>query len=86
MGSQTGLPEPFYGEEQTIEIGHSPLPAPMPMKAPHIGHQHHLCHYADTGHVTLEEMKTLIKDPKFICKKCGRAAAREENLCEPTPL
>jgi hypothetical protein len=33
-----------------------------------------------------ETFKALVKDPKFICKKCGRAAAKEENLCEPAPL
>jgi hypothetical protein len=30
--------------------------------------------------------KDLVRNPKFICKKCGRAAAKEENLCEPVPL
>jgi len=40
---------------------------------------------ADRG-VDLETVKALVKNPKFICKKCGRAAAKEENLCEPVPL
>ena len=28
----------------------------------------------------------LVRDPKFICKKCGRAAKSEDNLCKPTDL
>lgn len=53
--------------------------------APHLGHSQHLCDMAIRG-VDLKTYKELVKDPKFICKKCGRAAAKEENLCEPVPL
>ena len=53
---------------------------------PHIGHRHHLCALSESGECTLEEYKALVKNPKFICKKCGRAAANEDNLCEPVPL
>lgn len=35
---------------------------------------------SDSG---LTELKTLVKDSKFICRDCGRAAAHEESLCEP---
>jgi len=35
---------------------------------------------------TVEEIKALVKDAKFVCKVCGRAAAAEENLCEPVPI
>ena len=66
-----GPPMVFHGREGTV---------------PHIGHQKHLCALAEQGHITLDEMKKLIRDPKFICKKCGRVAAKEENLCEPVPL
>ena len=57
-----------------------------PDKMPHIGHQKHLCYLAESGESTLEEVKALVKDAKFVCKVCGRAAATEENLCEPVPL
>jgi hypothetical protein len=33
-----------------------------------------------------ETYKNLVKNARFICRKCGRAAAKEENLCEPAPL
>jgi hypothetical protein len=54
-------------------------------RAPHLGHMHHLCDMANRG-VALKVVKKLVKKPKFICKNCGRAAAKEENLCEPVPL
>jgi hypothetical protein len=53
---------------------------------PHIGHRNHLCDMAEKGQLSLEQMKALAKDPKFICKKCGRAAHSADNLCEPVPL
>ncbi|MCJ7768302.1 hypothetical protein MUP79_07925 [Candidatus Bathyarchaeota archaeon] len=36
--------------------------------------------------VSLEHMKALVENPKFVCKKCGRVTAKEGNLCEPVPL
>lgn len=57
----------------------------MEKGAPHLGHSKHLCDMVLKG-ADLETYKNLVKDPKFICKKCGRAAAKEENLCEPVPL
>lgn len=32
------------------------------------------------------ELRPLVKNAKFICKECGRAAAKAENLCAPEPL
>jgi hypothetical protein len=58
----------------------------QPQAAPHIGHQQHLCYMCESGGCTLEQVKALVKDAKFVCKKCGRAAVHEENLCEPVPL
>ena len=68
-------------ESQVLKMQQS-----TPVKSPHIGHKNHLCDLAEAGNVTLEQMKALTRDPKFICKKCGRAAASEDNLCEPVPL
>jgi hypothetical protein len=36
--------------------------------------------------VPKEELKPLIRNAKYICSCCGRAAANEENLCAPEPL
>jgi|WetSurMetagenome_2_1015567.scaffolds.fasta_scaffold1259495_2 hypothetical protein len=35
---------------------------------------------SDSG---LKELKSLIKDSKFVCRDCGRAATSEESLCKP---
>jgi hypothetical protein len=34
----------------------------------------------------LKLLKALVKDPKYICKGCGRAAVSEINLCTPEKL
>jgi hypothetical protein len=31
----------------------------------------------------LKRLKALIKDPKYVCKECGRAAVNEGSLCSP---
>jgi hypothetical protein len=60
---------------------------PMGYRAnPHIGHKHHLCVMAEWGEVGLEQMKDLVRNPNFVCKRCGRVAKSEANLCEPAPL
>ena len=47
-------------------------------------HTGHLCVLASQE--KFEEIKELVKDPKFICFNCGRAADCEKNLCNPMPL
>jgi hypothetical protein len=41
---------------------------------------------SESGEYDLEQIKDLVKDAKFMCRKCGRVARREENVCEPVPL
>jgi uncharacterized surface protein with fasciclin (FAS1) repeats len=53
---------------------------------PHVGHANHLCDLAESGRLSLNEMKTLVRDPNYICKKCGRVANKADSLCEPAPL
>lgn len=60
---------------------------PTPARAmPHLGHGDHLCHLVEDMGISINEYKALVKNPKFLCKKCGRVAAKEENLCEPVKL
>ena len=33
-----------------------------------------------------KEYKELIKNPRYMCKKCGRSAAKTKNLCKPVKL
>ncbi len=58
------------------------------IKMPHPEHEQHLCYLQNIGYVqsNLEDIKSLVKDPKFVCKNCGRAAANEKNLCNPEKL
>ena len=58
------------------------------VKMPHVGHEEHLCLLHNTGYVSdnLEDYKKLVRNPKFVCKGCGRVAANEKNLCAPEKL
>ena len=60
----------------------------MSEKKKNCGHEHghpgHLCVLASQG--KFEEIKAVIKNPKFMCFNCGRIADREGNLCNPMPL
>ena len=52
----------------------------------HAGHDKHLCKIIVGDMEEIEKIKRLVYDPKYICAKCGRAANKEENLCEPQKL
>lgn len=64
------------------------FPLDLEIVKPHPGHEAHLCMAANIGFVehNLEEYKKYVRGPKFVCKKCGRAAAKAENLCQPVEL
>ncbi|HOS94195.1 MAG TPA: hypothetical protein PLD23_09045 [Armatimonadota bacterium] len=34
----------------------------------------------------LNDLRGLVRDAQYICKKCGRAAAKKRNLCSPVKL
>jgi hypothetical protein len=55
---------------------------------PHSKHEQHLCFLQNVGYVenNLEEYKRLVRNPKFVCKNCGRVAENSVNLCEPEKL
>ena len=57
----------------------------MTKTEPHPGHENHLCKMVEDKGLT-DEMRGLIKDAKYVCSCCARAAAKEENLCLPEPL
>jgi hypothetical protein len=42
-----------------------------------------ICEIDLSSDLGFKELKTLTKDSKFVCRGCGRAAAREERLCQP---
>ncbi len=37
-------------------------------------------------HNSIEKIRERVKDPKFICKDCGRAANKKEYLCSRVDL
>ena len=57
-------------------------------KMPHTGHDKHLCYLVNLRfqESNPEEYKSLIKEPKFYCQNCGRAAASSGSLCNPAKL
>ena len=55
---------------------------------PHPGHDKHLCYLNNLGFQISNpgDYKELVRDGKFVCKICGRVAAKEINLCKPAKL
>ena len=55
---------------------------------PHPMHDDHLCYLVNMGYMesNFEDYKVRIKDAKFVCKKCGRSADSDENLCQPQKI
>ena len=51
-------------------------------------HDNHLCHLHTSGlsKTKPDQYARLVKEPKFVCKSCGRVATSKENLCEPVGL
>jgi len=53
-----------------------------------VNHEQHLCrlYESDLHKSDPARYATLVKDPRYVCKSCGRVAAENQNLCEPIPL
>ena len=34
----------------------------------------------------LKELKKIVANPAYVCKKCGRAAKSDDHLCKPEDL
>ena len=34
----------------------------------------------------LDKLRKLVAEPRFICRKCGRAAKESDHLCKPVKL
>jgi len=47
-------------------------------------HRGHLC--VLVSEKKFDQIRKLVKAPKFICFNCGRVADAEKNLCNPVPL
>jgi hypothetical protein len=42
-----------------------------------------ICEMSSSNDWESKELESLVKDPSYFCKNCGRSAASEENLCQP---
>jgi len=47
-------------------------------------HTKHICTLAQEQ--KFAEIKLLTMTPQYICKNCGRAAVKSENLCNPVHI
>jgi len=45
-----------------------------------------LCKYKKEKIENLETLKQIVKNPRFICRKCARSAKDEKHLCKPVTL
>jgi len=47
-----------------------------------------MCKLLKKDHIEddFEFVRSLVRDPKFICKKCGRVANEENRICKPKSL
>jgi hypothetical protein len=52
------------------------------------GHEKHICALAEGGSIKRdpEGFKKLVGKPRFVCRRCGRAANSAESLCEPEKI
>jgi hypothetical protein len=41
---------------------------------------------ATKGDFRLRDIRPLVREPRVICEKCGRAAASKKSLCQPKRL
>lgn len=57
-----------------------------PIEMPHLGHSKPLCYLVEVLGVSIEGYKPLVRNAKFLHRKCGRVAANEENFREPIKL
>ncbi len=57
-------------------------------KMPHAFHEEHLCYLENLGFLesNLDKYKVLVRSANYVCRKCGRAAANEKNLCKADKL
>ncbi len=51
------------------------------------GHNGRMCSVTCCScHMDVEELKRLVRRPKYVCRQCGRVARKKRLLCEPISL
>ncbi|MFA5553276.1 MAG: hypothetical protein WCZ89_04540 [Phycisphaerae bacterium] len=58
------------------------------IKPPHSGHNKHLCYLVNMGmqQRAQADYAKLVRDAQYMCKICGRVAAKPRNLCKPVKI
>ena len=46
----------------------------------------HLCKLKDDIKENFDRYRQLVKDARFVCLKCGRAAREDKYLCKPASI
>ena len=47
----------------------------------------HICKWdKDEIKDNIKELKKIVSEPHYVCRKCGRAAKKEDHLCKPEDL
>ena len=46
--------------------------------------ENHLCKIVTRDE--FDRVREIVKDVRYYCKRCGRAAHKEENLCRPSRI
>ena len=52
------------------------------------GHEHHLCALSESGFLARDQegFKELVRQPRYVCRHCGRVAKSAGMLCEPEEI
>jgi hypothetical protein len=47
-----------------------------------------LCELEESGYLRehFDDYRKLVRNGKFVCRRCGRVARKERNLCKPESL
>jgi len=51
-----------------------------------VGKSKTLCELAKKLPDKLERVREAVRDPQYLCRRCGRAANAKASLCKPTRL
>jgi transposase-like protein len=49
------------------------------------GHENHMCQLVERK-TDVNKLKAYVRGAKYICKSCGRASVKEENVCAPEKM
>lgn len=82
MGKKSKKKDRKDGRERRAAAGESATTVARPQVA-----ERSLCKWtAEDIEQHLPVLAELVDEPRYVCRKCARAARRKKNLCKPVPL